>query len=205
MPSLVDCASRTALRTTSVVCTSWRLISPIEEAISSAAVAAVATLVEASFAALHRALRALRGLTGRGKQRACGQLHRGRALVHRAQHALHALAEGGDGALDHGAALVFRGMRCALPSRACAARSRPDGWRPRLPSGIGCSATRNHASVGSAGRYAMPLSARDPAPWMSAILIVDVAVEISDLGAVHAATSRSVAPGLTMSATCRTC
>ncbi len=101
--ALVSCASPTAARTMSAVEASWRPISPIEEASSSAANAAVSTLVEASFEASTAPSALFAVWSELRQQRAGGGAHRHRAFRHGAQMLFDTLAEREDRLLDRGA------------------------------------------------------------------------------------------------------
>ena len=105
--ALVPCASSTAARTIPVAVASWRPISSIELDNSSAATAAVSTLPLASLEADTALSARCEVCAGTREQGGGGGAHGHRAVGHRAQVILDALAEGGDRLLDDGAALLL--------------------------------------------------------------------------------------------------
>ena len=131
---------------------------------------------------LHRAFRALRGLAGCRKQRACRELHGGRALVHATQHGVHAAAESGDGALDHCAALFLDGvggtffLKRMLHGHVVMGRDQAS-VRKRLLSDL------DHTAVGRGEGMRTRLLCRYPSPDRLDPF-VDVAGKMSDGSAV---------------------
>ena len=101
-------------RTMLLVWSSWRLISEIDCDNSSAATAAVSTLVEASLNVSTALVCALRGTVGGAEQRGRGRAHCGGAVADAAEQLLDARAERCDGGVDHGAPLLLCADRVAF-------------------------------------------------------------------------------------------
>ena len=131
---LVSCASVTAARTISVVMASWRPISPIEPVNSSAAIAAVSTLVEASL----EAATAPSALFEVWPELASSVVAVARMAMapsrHRVQQVLDPLAEAGDRLLDGRAPLLLLLHRGAL---ALGAAPLGDVLMRRHPAAVG--------------------------------------------------------------------
>ena len=151
MSALVDCASAVAARTTSVARASWWLISAIDFDISSAALAAISTLSNASPDVLTAPAVCVCGVVGDRRQRRRGRLHRRDTVADGRQYAFDAFAEPGDGFFDDGAAGFLGAEQGVFLLHLAALGDVVVGSDPVRAAGYGAVDDRNGAAVGQFG------------------------------------------------------